>query len=87
MHDPVLLISRKRIDIHIEHAVENAVLHIRVVLLEPRDQLLRLKPLRDRHAVVPAGAAGIRKVAGTLYKMKSVIIPPRLDILRNTWAG
>ena len=66
--------------VHIFHALEDVLFDFGICLLQRCYQLFYLNTLRACLLVV-AGGAGIGELAGTLDKMKPVIVTPSLDIV------
>ena len=73
----MLLISHNSVDIDIFHTFKNISLHKWIDLFQIPDQFLDLHTLGT--ILIIASSTGIRKFAGTLDKMKIIVISPCLD--------
>ena len=80
MSHTVLLVLNKGIYIDILYTLEYVALHKRIGLLECCYELLDLLTL-GLCLLIVAGGTCIRELTCTLYKMKFIIIPPRLDVV------
>mgnify|MGYP001717421477 CR=1 FL=1 len=75
----ILLVCHNGLQIYIFHTLKNIAFHILVDFFELRDQLLDLHTLRA--VLIVTACTGVCELAGTLDKMKPVIIAPCLDIV------
>ena len=78
--DAVLFIRDHRAEVDIGNAFEDVCLDLGICLLQGSDQLLCLKTLGGRGAILMTCGAGVGEVAGTLQEMQAVPIPPPADV-------
>ena len=76
----VLLVGDNGAEVDVFHAAEDVLLHLRIDLFQLSDEVLDLKTLRFGLSVLVAGGAVFGELAGTLYEVEVIVVPPVLYI-------